>query len=291
MTTEKWFACVNPKVRGAWNLHHTLNGHDQSLDFFLMKSSIAGSVGNPTESNYCAANSFLDAFARYRRSLGLPAPSIGLGAISEVGYLHEHPEIEETMLRRGVQPYTEDEMLCIIDIALSQEDRQAPHFTDAHVLTGFETQAMQKIIQRGFSVQNGVLNDPIAGLIARALEALQSRPLSGDASEKPHDGLSIRKEELNEMLDAGHPERAQQIAVEMAAELCGNLLLLPAEKLLKAGRLADFGMDSMLAAEFRASMFKAFGVDVPFTVLTDEQCQLQDVASVIVKDLLRQRSN
>ena len=47
-----------------------------------------------TLSEYCAANAFLDWFARLRNGIGLPAMSVGLGMISEFGYLHKHPDIE-----------------------------------------------------------------------------------------------------------------------------------------------------------------------------------------------------
>ena len=56
-----------------------------------MTSSVSGSVGTATEGNYCAANYFLDIFARFLKSKGLPGISVGLGMISEVGYLHENP--------------------------------------------------------------------------------------------------------------------------------------------------------------------------------------------------------
>lgn len=111
MSNTSWHTSVKPKVQGTWNLHNAIKGKDQSLEFFMMTSSVAGSVGTATESNYTAANSFMDNFAKYRRMHGLPATSIGLGAISEVGYLHENPEIEAVLLRKGITPIKEDELL------------------------------------------------------------------------------------------------------------------------------------------------------------------------------------
>ena len=64
MTNEQWHTAVNPKVEGTWNIHNALLGKDAELDFFLMTSSISGSVGTATEANYCAGNYFLDLFAR-----------------------------------------------------------------------------------------------------------------------------------------------------------------------------------------------------------------------------------
>ncbi|KAL2194014.1 KR domain-containing protein, partial [Corynascus similis CBS 632.67] len=94
MPNEWWHTGIDPKLIGSWNLYNALQGRTADLDFFLMTSSVSGSVGTATEGNYCAANYFLDVFARFLRNKGLPGLSIGLGMISEVGYLHENPEIE-----------------------------------------------------------------------------------------------------------------------------------------------------------------------------------------------------
>ena len=168
MSNESWHTSVKPKVQGSWNLHNSIKGKDSALEFFLMTSSIAGSVGTATESNYTAANSFMDNFAKHRRNHNLPAVSIGLGAISEVGYLHENPEIEAVLLRKGITPIKEDELLSIIDITLSRPNGLDP--TEAHVLTGLETQGMKKLRRMGFEGTIPTLNDPRASILASSLD-------------------------------------------------------------------------------------------------------------------------
>ncbi|WP_156737716.1 SDR family NAD(P)-dependent oxidoreductase, partial [Mycobacterium sp. E735] len=72
-----------PKVFGAWNLHQaTAHLH---LDWFCVFSSAVGLVGSPGQTAYAAANSWLDAFARWRRARGLPATAIGWALWAEVG--------------------------------------------------------------------------------------------------------------------------------------------------------------------------------------------------------------
>ncbi|MEI6778929.1 MAG: SDR family NAD(P)-dependent oxidoreductase, partial [Chloroflexales bacterium] len=66
-----------PKVAGTWNLHCATAG--LSLDFFVCFSSLAALVGSPGQSNYAAANAFMDAIAHVRRRSGLPAQSINWG--------------------------------------------------------------------------------------------------------------------------------------------------------------------------------------------------------------------
>ncbi|WP_083064839.1 sulfolipid-1 biosynthesis phthioceranic/hydroxyphthioceranic acid synthase [Mycobacterium arosiense] len=72
-----------PKVHGAWNLHRATA--ESTLDWFCLFSSAVGLVGSPGQAAYAAANSWLDAFARWRRAQGLPATAIGWALWFEVG--------------------------------------------------------------------------------------------------------------------------------------------------------------------------------------------------------------
>ncbi|WP_156749334.1 KR domain-containing protein, partial [Mycobacterium sp. 1165196.3] len=72
-----------PKVYGAWNLHTATAS--QPLDWFCSFSSAAALVGSPGQGAYAAANSWLDAFTRWRRARGLPATAIAWGAWGQIG--------------------------------------------------------------------------------------------------------------------------------------------------------------------------------------------------------------
>ncbi len=83
VTDEVIDHCWAPKVYGAWNLHQATS--DQPLDWFCAFSSAAALVGSPGQGAYAAANSWLDAFAQWRRAQGLPATAMAWGAWAEVG--------------------------------------------------------------------------------------------------------------------------------------------------------------------------------------------------------------
>ena len=82
-TWTRFSTVMAPKVDGVWNLH-TLTS-STPLDFFIMFSAGASLLGSPGQSNYAAANAFLDGLAHYRQLHGLPALSINWGAWAGVG--------------------------------------------------------------------------------------------------------------------------------------------------------------------------------------------------------------
>jgi hypothetical protein len=291
---------MDQKVKGAWNLHNALQGNDSQLEFFLMLSSITGSIGTATESNYCAANSLLDSFGSYRRSLGLPGLSVGLGMISEVGFLHENPETESVLLRKGVHPFAEEELLQIIDISLTSPPTDpnsvadktfgADHFLQGHILTGLELHGFQKIRDAGFVRGTTVLEDPRCAFIAGAFASSVESNLGGKETETGKSYPSVVARALDANDGNSVPEnRLVEAVTTVVVDRIATLLLVPSTQLQKDTHLAEFGMESMLAAEFRSDIFRAFKVDVPFVVLMDKSTQVKTVAEFIGKELLESR--
>ncbi len=70
---------LDPKLLGTWNLHGL------PAKQFVLFSSIQTLFGGAGQCDYVAANAFLDAFADYRHSLGLPATVINWPAWRQVG--------------------------------------------------------------------------------------------------------------------------------------------------------------------------------------------------------------
>ncbi|NXS15419.1 PATK synthase, partial [Mystacornis crossleyi] len=68
---------LSPKVAGTLNLHWATRGKE--LDYFVCYSSVTSFLGNATQTNYAAANSFLDVFCLYRRNRGLSGQAINWG--------------------------------------------------------------------------------------------------------------------------------------------------------------------------------------------------------------------
>ncbi|OTA63674.1 polyketide synthase [Hypoxylon sp. EC38] len=288
MSHASWHASIAPKVRGSWNLHNALDkdGRDSLLDFFIVTSSISGTIGTATESNYCAANSFLDAFARYRNRLGRPAISIGYGMIAQVGYLHEHPDIEALLKRKGIHSISEDELLQILDLAIIHQSPSTwtPHYDSlagAHILTGIEFTGLKEQRDRGFEGDTTVLADPRASLIAAAF----ARSTSGSNLATVPSHHSLPSEVAKTLISGGSTVSVFDAIEGIVAHKISNLILLPVEQLRPDQKLGDFGIDSMLAAEFRTSIFHALEVDVPFMTLLDKQTSVRSLTEIIMEGL------
>ena len=99
MPHEAWTEAVAPKVRGTFNLHEATSS--LPLDFFLLFSSASGTFGQRGQANYAAANTFLDAFVRYRHRQNMPAHSINIGIMLDHGYVADNAALRERLLARG----------------------------------------------------------------------------------------------------------------------------------------------------------------------------------------------
>ena len=75
-------------------------------------------------------------------------------------------------------------------------------------------------------------------------------------------------------------------AQSMVVKNMGTLVLVPRTKLDRDTQLADFGMESILAAESRLDMFHAFEVGALFAVLLDRRTSVGALSESVGKGLI-----
>ncbi|KAF4556529.1 KR domain-containing protein [Elsinoe fawcettii] len=115
MDLETWQMAVKPKVQGTWNLHNALPA---DLDFFVMFSSTSGLVGQYGQSNYAAANTFLDSFAQFRQQQGLAASVINVRPVSDIGYISTRSRLLDDMSATMGEMMTEKDLLETLHLAI-----------------------------------------------------------------------------------------------------------------------------------------------------------------------------
>ncbi|RAL00155.1 polyketide synthase [Aspergillus ibericus CBS 121593] len=134
MSYTQWLAPLGSKVRGAWNLHNACS--EKQLDFFVLFSSVVGTSGNPGQSSYGAANTFVDSFVTYRRTQGLPASRVTLGAVEEVGNFSRNTRLLELFHAQSRFSLSEKDVIDSFRLALPHtisSSTQAPHPLDIMV--------------------------------------------------------------------------------------------------------------------------------------------------------------
>ncbi|MFE9747849.1 SDR family NAD(P)-dependent oxidoreductase [Saccharothrix saharensis] len=117
LTPDQVDRVLRPKVDAAWNLHELAG----DVSAFVLYSSIAGVLGTAGQANYAAGNTFLDALARHRHALGLPATSLAWGLWeSDSAMSGGLSEVDRKRIRRlGLKPIAVDAALAAFDAALA----------------------------------------------------------------------------------------------------------------------------------------------------------------------------
>ncbi|SED16520.1 type I polyketide synthase [Streptomyces melanosporofaciens] len=122
LTRERVEPVLRAKVDAAWNLHELTAGTD--LSAFVLFSSATGVLGGAGQSNYAAANVFLDGLASWRRAQGLPGVSMAWSLWAEASGMTGH--LGEDDLRRvsrsGLVPLSSEEGLELFDAALASDE-------------------------------------------------------------------------------------------------------------------------------------------------------------------------
>ncbi len=240
-TWSRFEAVMNPKVKGAWNLHCITQ--DQPIDFFVCFSSIASVIGSIGQSNYAAANAFLDSLAHYRRQSGLPGLSINWGAWAEVGMAAQLSESEQQrMIQSGMQWVQPEQGVQILAELLQQNAIQTTVLP-----IDWSTFRSRLPSQQSFPLLNQVF--PAA-------------PSTNQPTSQP--ALTEFQQQL-----AASPDRLVAMQNHLQTQLAKVLGFSAPEAIDPQEHFGDLGMDSLMAVEFRNRLEHSLGYAVPQTLAFD----------------------
>ena len=232
MTGEDLRKVMLPKASGAWNLHVATQAHE--LDHFVLYSSISVLLGNSRQANYCAANGFLDALARYRRLHNKAGMSINWGAIGSVGILSQDSKIGDHLTQIGLSPLSFDLGLNGMERAISTD-------------------------QVNISISSLPEWGKWGGYEMNATHSSRYRTVFEEAKEEHDDSVKSR---LSAKLAVLEQEVQAQVLVSLVSEVFAAALKMPAGQIDPSRPLESLGVDSLMATEIRMNLDTNLGVSI-----------------------------
>lgn len=273
MTYENWTAAITPKVDGAWNLHRAFSDPQKPLDFFIMTSSNVTLVDEPGQSNYCAANTFLESFCQYRHWLGLPASVLGICPIDGVGFVADNPAVKKKLKSQGFYFLGERELLEFMELAIlnsfppfeeeiqgSTKDPYAPWKSSGHLIMGLRSE----VPLDDPNCQTSWRRDRRMGLYHNITNTGTGDDTSASNS------VSALKTFLSNAADdpdiLAKKSSAEFLALEIGRKVF-KFMLKPVdedgEDMVDISlTLTQIGMDSLMAIELRRWWKQVFGLDI-----------------------------
>ena len=253
-THDDWHEAVAPKVKGAWNLHEALTG--QSVDFFLLFSSISGVVGQWGQGNYATANTFLDSFVQYRHSLGEAASVLDIGVMDEVGYVSQNPALLEQLKATSTHTLREQDLLNALQLMMTKRTASPPS------ASGYVNPGQLVIGLRSTKPLSDESN-----------RAIWKRDIRMSLYRNLETGTACSSHTVNENLQhflvsvASQPSILEEqsnvdfLTREIGLRMCG-FLLQPEENLDVKQSLSSLGVDSLVAIEIRNWWRQSLGLEM-----------------------------
>ncbi|WP_344898630.1 type I polyketide synthase, partial [Actinomadura meridiana] len=241
-TPERLAAVFRPKVDAAWNLHEQTKNLD--LDAFVLFSSAAGTLGNPGQANYAAANTYLDALAAHRHHTGLPATSIAWGLWEHTSAMTSALTTTDLarMKRSGVHPLSDEHGLALLDTALQLNE---PHLVATPITAATTTHPSP---------------------LLRALAPQQRRTAATGASTTEGSNAKDLVAQLEELTTDKQHRFLLDLVQAHAAAVLGHST---AQTIAPERPFKDLGFDSLTAVELRNRITGATQLRLPPTLIFD----------------------
>jgi acyl transferase domain-containing protein/acyl carrier protein len=236
-TAQRFERVLAPKALAARHLHELTRERD--LSAFVLFSSAAGVAGSPGQSNYAAANAFLDALAEQRRADGLPATAVAWGPWADAG-MAGGSEVANLVRRQGFTPMATETAIAALWSAVATAE---PAVLVADVR--WERFADSAVRPR------------------RLLAELVPAPGAGapGAEERPRPAERLRT--------VPPAERARLLVELVRSEAAVVLGHADAGAVAAGQAFRDLGFDSLAAVQLRNRLAVATGVEMTPTVVFD----------------------
>lgn len=234
-TWEDFITVLNPKVEGSKNLYKILKR--DNIDFFIMLSSITSIIGNVGQSNYAAANYFMNQFAIQMQKEGVHGYTFCWGPWEESGMASNNDVIARNMENMGIRAFSK----------------------------GIGTQIIEEFIERPYTNLIAVDIDwnryaeSFAGSVNRAF---LSKLLREDKNKTENSFQEENSTVLNELASMPKEER-KPILISILQKISGKVMGYSQGQFPdKDITFNEQGVDSLMIFSMRNTLNKMFHVDL-----------------------------
>ncbi|XWN32591.1 MAG: thioester reductase domain-containing protein [Devosia sp.] len=246
MTHEAFQKVMRPKVLGAQYLHEGTKG--KSLDYFVVFSSLANVLGNPGQSNYVAANAYLEQLILARRGRGLPGLALELGAVADAGVLERDAELRANVNKTIGGAITVAGILDTLDANLESGP------------------AVTAVINA-----SGRFVGPI-------MQTARAEALAGQIDDQQ--GASGERIDFNAVPSDERLGLMEKVLIQAIAKALGA----KESRIDPERSLSEAGLDSLMAVEFAMAVEQKIGISIPPSELTKDR-SLRELAGALLVSL------
>ncbi|MET8809315.1 type I polyketide synthase [Streptomyces sp. NPDC004546] len=247
MTPRRLDRVMRPKVDAALALHQATASLPDDCRLVLF-SSVSGILGGAGQTNYAAANTFVDALAQHRRAAGLHAVSLAWGLWDEAGMGERLAAADlKRMERAGISALRVADGLALFDAALARDDA---------VLVPVQ---LHEPALRDHSPQ---LPDVFRDLCPPKPD--HPRPTGRTARTDP---AELRRS----LLALAEHERTDAVEQLIRTEVAGVLALTGPEAVDPAVEFSAIGFDSLTTVDLNRRLAALTGLRLPATLLFDHR--------------------
>ncbi|CAI7630711.1 unnamed protein product [Penicillium discolor] len=314
LTPSKWNLGLSAKVLGTQNLHAATKS--LPLDFFVMTTSLESVLALATQSAYTAANNFQEVFARYRRSQGLPASTASFGLITDVGHLSTNITTINMMARNKVLGITEYRFLRLLEPAFLNNDPfpvqeskggREPWIgasddplsavstvtcLDPALLASKKMDELASSAGGAGSILPKWYTDARVSLVMRAFEDADRSHNDESANHaKNNNAGGILREDFEAAINASDDRnKVEEMVTRAIQNTVAEMLFIDASGVDPTRTVAEYGVDSLIAAELRNWFNTSFMADISMLDLLDTRMSMKALAKMVVGAALSRKT-
>lgn len=231
-STSEFAQVLSPKVTGTYNLDFATR--NMKLDFFALFSSVASWLGNLGQSDYAAANGYLDSFVANRNQLRSLEKRNGVTVA-----------INWPLWRSGGMQISADEMTKL-------KDESGVDYLETSVGMQIFANALVQEVER-IAILPGNVEALTRHYIDKNISEENSQTLASIGQQRTdgqESSVRLSKDSADELLTKTQEYLCQQLA---------SLLKMPSHRIEPTAPLEKYGIDSVMAINLTTELEKKFG--------------------------------